>query len=446
MRRDPTDELRLTLRPEKTDEGLVREIGPLGLTAAVVNVVVGGGIFVLPAAVAGELGAAGPLAYVACGVALLLVTLSFAIAGSQVSRTGGAYAYIEAAFGPFPGYLAGVLAWLSGVLASAGLIAALAGIATRNDPRLQGRAIQILLIVMIYVGPVALNLLGIRTGARLIVGATAAKVGTLILFLLLAAPAVDPSNLHWTGSVDPAHLGRAAILAFFSLAGMEAAIGASGEIREPNRTVPVALLTGMVLVVGLYVAIHVVAQGVLGSGLSSSSAPLADAVGAAGHGGRALVLAGMAFSMLGLLAGNLLGCSRILFAFARDGVLPAGVARLHPRTRIPFVAVLIQASVVVVLAATRTFVKLAILASLTGAILYGMACAAAVVLARKATRQEGLRIPVALQRLLAAGGAACMLWLAAQSTWSEFGAIATTLFAAAVVFALTARARRARGS
>jgi hypothetical protein len=84
-----------------------------------VNAVVGGGIFVLPAAVAGQLGAAGPLAYVVCGVALLLVTFSFAIAGSRVSRTFGTYVYVEAAFASFPGYLAGVLAWLSGALASA---------------------------------------------------------------------------------------------------------------------------------------------------------------------------------------------------------------------------------------------------------------------------------------------------------------------------------------
>ena len=398
----------------------------------------------LPAAVAGELGAAGPLAYVVCGVALLLVTVSFAIAGSRVSRTGGAYVYIEAAFGPFLGYLAGVLAWLSGALASAGLIAALAGIATQNDPRLQNRAAQIVLVLLIYAGPVALNLLGIRTGARLLVGATAAKLGTLILFLLLATQAVDPSHLRWSGPVDPAHLGRAAILTFFALAGMEAAIGASGEIREPRRTVPIALLTGMLLVVGLYVAIHVVAQGVLGPRLPASAAPLADAVGAAGHGGRALMLAGMAFSMLGLLAGNLLGSSRILFAFARDGILPAVVATLHPRTRIPFVAVLIQASIAVILAATRTFAKLAILASITNVILYGMVCAAAVALAREATRPEGLPLPVSAQRLLAAGGVLCMLWLAAQSTWSEFVAVAATVVAAALIFMLTARARAAR--
>lgn len=429
--------------PGPTDEGLVRRIGPGALTAAVINVVVGGGIFVLPAAVAVELGPAGPIAYLVCGVALLLVTVAFAIAGARVSRTGGAYVYIEEAFGSFPGYIAGVLAWLSGALASAGLIAALAGIITQSMPRLQHPVTQILVILLIYAGPVALNLFGIGTAARLIVAATVAKVATLLLFLLLATRAVEVSNLHWVGPVDPPHLGRAAILAFFALAGMEAAIGASGEIREPRRAVPVALLTGMLFVVILYVTIHIVAQGVLGARLSSSTAPLADAVGMAGHGGRALMLAGMAFSMLGLLAGNLLGSSRILFAFARDGILPAAVGALHPRTRIPYIAVLIQASLAVVLAATRTFAKLAVLASITNVILYGMVCAAALALVSRSTGREALPAPAAVQRLLAGGGVLCMLWLAAQSTGAEFAGIAITVGTAALLFLLSGRARAA---
>jgi APA family basic amino acid/polyamine antiporter len=425
------------------DEGLVRGIGRLGLTAGVVNVVVGGGIFVLPAAVARELGSAGVLAYLVCGVAMVLVTVSFAIAGSRVSRTGGAYVYVETAFGSFVGYLAGVLAWLSGALASAGLVAALAEIASASHPSLQTSVGQVALVGIIYAGPVALNLLAITAGTRLVVVATVVKLAALFLFLLLSAHAVESSNLRWVAPVDLTHLGRASILAFFSLAGMEAAIGASGEIREPERSVPFALLTGMLLVIGLYVAIHLAAQGVLGGRLPASKAPLADAVGLVWPAGRMLMLGGMAFSMLGLVAGNLLGSSRILFAFGRDGVLPGVVASLHARTRIPSIAVLLQASIVFVLAITRTFTKLAILASVTNAILYGMACGAALKLARRAGKGEGVPLPLPAQRLLAALGVLAMLWLAAQSTRSEFGAVAATLIAAAVLFLLTRRRRTA---
>ena len=425
------------------DEGLVRGIGPVGLTAGAVNAVVGGGIFVLPAAVAVELGSAGVLAYVVCGVAMLLVTVSFAIAGTRVSKTGGTYVYVETAFGPFVGFMAGVLTWLSGALASAGLLAALAAIAAGFDARLQSPVARIALVLLIYAGPVAVNLLDIRSGTRFIIGATVAKLATLLVFLLIATPAVQASNLRWSGPVDPGHLGRAAILAFFALAGMEAAIGASGEIREPRRTVPIGLLTGMVLVAGAYIAIHLVAQGVLGALLSDSRAPLADAAAAVWPGARSLMLAGMAFSMLGLLTGNLLGSSRVLFAFGRDGILPAAVARLNPRTRIPYVAVLVHASIATVLAATRTFTKLAILASVTNAVLYLLVCAAALMLAR-AAGQEGLPLPVPVQRTLAALGACCMLWLLAQSTGAEFGAIAATVTVAAGIYAMTKPSRAVR--
>jgi APA family basic amino acid/polyamine antiporter len=416
----------------RLDEGLVRGIGPLGLTAGVVNVVVGGGIFVLPAAVARQLGPAGVLAYIVCGLAMVLVTVSFAIAGSRVSRTGGTYMYVEGAFGPFLGYLAGVLTWLSGALASAGLVSALAEIASASSSTFQSPAGRVTLVALIYAGPVVLNLLAITAGTRLVVVATAIKLGTLFLFLLLAAPAVQASNLAWTAPVDSGHLGRASILAFFSLAGMEAAIGASGEIREPQRSVPFALLTGMLFVIGLYVAIHLAAQGVLGGRLPDSKAPLADAAGLVWPGGRTVMLGGMAFSMIGLVAGNLLGSSRILFAFGRDGFLPAAMATLHPRARIPATAVLVQAAIVFVLAISRTFVKLAILASVTNALLYGLACAAALVLVRRS-----------MTRVLPGLGVLAMTWLAAQSTRSEFGAIAATVLLAAVIFHLTARRRAA---
>ncbi len=95
----------------KQDEGLVRVIGTGALGLSVVNMVVGAGIFVLPGIVAVELGSAAILAYLICSVTVALVFLCFAEVGSRVSRSGGAYAYVEAAFGPFAGFIASILFW-----------------------------------------------------------------------------------------------------------------------------------------------------------------------------------------------------------------------------------------------------------------------------------------------------------------------------------------------
>ncbi|HEV3140461.1 MAG TPA: amino acid permease, partial [Vicinamibacterales bacterium] len=93
----------------RSDTGLVRAIGLRDLIASIVNVTVGAGIFVLPAVVAASLGTAAPIAYLVCAALMALIVSCFAAAGSRVSLTGGLYAYVEVAFGPFVAFLAGIL-------------------------------------------------------------------------------------------------------------------------------------------------------------------------------------------------------------------------------------------------------------------------------------------------------------------------------------------------
>jgi amino acid transporter len=95
----------------KTDEGLIRAVGVRGLTAAIINYTIGAGIFVLPAVVAGKVGAAAPVIYIVCAIAMGLVVLCFADAGSRVSLSGGTYAYAETAFGPFAGFIVAITLW-----------------------------------------------------------------------------------------------------------------------------------------------------------------------------------------------------------------------------------------------------------------------------------------------------------------------------------------------
>src|ERR1700748_996017 len=113
--------------PPPSDAGLVRAIGARQLTASVINVTIGAGIFVLPAIASAGLGAAAPIAYVICAVLMALIVCCFDAAGSRVSLTGGVYAYVEIAFGPFVCFLAGVLYFLIGVLPGASVSSAFAG-------------------------------------------------------------------------------------------------------------------------------------------------------------------------------------------------------------------------------------------------------------------------------------------------------------------------------
>ena len=108
--------------PAAADAGLVRAIGARQLTASIINVTIGAGIFVLPAVAAAGLGAAAPLAYIVCAALMALIVCCFAAAGSRVSLTGGVYAYVEVAFGPFVGFLAGVLYFLMATFAVASVV------------------------------------------------------------------------------------------------------------------------------------------------------------------------------------------------------------------------------------------------------------------------------------------------------------------------------------
>ena len=160
-------------------------------------------------------------------------------------------------------------------------------------------------------------------------------------------------------------------------------------MREPARTIPRALMLAMLVVTLLYIAIQVVAQGILGPALATSTVPLADAMGRISPALHLLMLAGAAVSMFGLMSIELLGGPRILFAFARDGLLPAALGRVHARSHAPHVAIICHAAIAVVLALTGTFAELAVLSTLAVAPLYAGGSVAAWLLKRRRVAEAG---------------------------------------------------------
>jgi amino acid transporter len=170
---------------------------------------------------------------------------------------------------------------------------------------------------------------------------------------------------------------------------MEGSLCTSGEVADPARSIPRALALALGSVTLLYVAIQVVAQGILGSSLAQSTVPLADAMARISPTLRLLMLAGAAVSMLGWLSGDILSTPRMLFAFARDGWLPGLLGRLHGRTKAPYVSIICYAVIAIGLAITGTFAELAVLATLASAVLYILGCGAAWQLARRGVAEAG---------------------------------------------------------
>ena len=427
------------------EPSLLRAIGVLGLAAGIVNVTVGGGIFRLPADVARSLGPAAPLAYVACAVAMGLIVLCFAEAGSRVDVTGGPYAYVEAAFGPFPGFLAGVLLWILGTLAVAAVSVVFATNAAQLVPALRTPAGSALFLATVFAVLSAVNIAGVRKGTAVNGVATVAKLLPLLLVVGAGPFFVRPGYLAWTEAPSAGAVSRTSMLLLFAFCGVETALLPSGEVKDAARTVPRAIFIAMLGVTLLYVGLQLAAQGVLGPELASAETPLADAAGRMlGPPGRTLVLIGATVSIFGYLGGMTLAVPRALFAFARDGFLPRFVASVHPRFHTPHVAIALQSTIACALAISGTFERLAILATLAVLVLYGACCLAAWRLRRLDVRAGGAPF-----RLLAAGAAppaACLviLWMLTGARRGEWAALAVALAAASFLFLATSTSRSAR--
>ncbi len=426
----------------RAEPQLVRAIGVRQLTASIVNLTVGAGIFVLPAAVAANLGAAAPAAYLVCAVAMALIVTSFALAGSRVSITGGIYAYVEVAFGPFVGVLAGMVQWLVLWLTAAGLMSAFADQLGLLVPGTATGAPRLAVIVATLALLAFVNVRGVKPGARLVEGITVAKLLPLALLIGVGVFSINPAHLAWPGWPGGEALGSTVLLLIFAFAGIEVALVPSGEVREPERTVPRAVGLALCTTTILYLATQAVAQGVLGGELQQdASAPLAAAAGKLlGDWGRTLVLLGGTVSMFGYLSGDMLASPRSIFAYGRDALLPKIFASVHPGFRTPHVAIATHAVLVAVVAATNTFTHLALLSNVGVLCLYFLGCAAALrfVWRSAAPGAAGLRLPG--ERAIPIAAMAVILWILAHATARELAVLGATLAIASLLYAL----RRAR--
>jgi basic amino acid/polyamine antiporter, APA family len=378
-------------RPEPDPDALlVRALGVRQLTAAIFNYTVGSGIFALPALAVAKLDGAAPLAYIACAIVMGCVVLCFAEAGSRVSLTGGAYAYVEVALGPLLGFIAGVMLLFTGLTAGAAVTVAFAdsvsAFFTSRPGWLPGA-----LMVSVIVALVWINVRGVRGSARSVEIITVAKLLPLLAFVFVGAAFVKPAHFAWSAAPRLTDVLGTAGIVIFAFSGVESALTPSGEVRAPARTVPRASILALLAATALYLAVQWVALGVRGPALARAGlTPLADAAsGFAGQAGRSLMLAGASVSMLGYLSGNLLAVPRSLFAFARDGFLPRQLCAVHARYRTPYVAVVLYALVILVLALSGSFQQLAVFSNLTAFVLYILAAIGMWVLRRRDVRTAG---------------------------------------------------------
>lgn len=388
----------------KQDEQLVRSVGVFGLSANIVNIIIGSGIFVLPAVVAAGMGSSAIYAYLFCGILITCIMLCFAEAGSKINKTGGPYTYIETAFGPFAGFLAGVFSVLSSILSVAAVSNALVNIAAVYQPVLQETFVRFIFLLFVFGGLAFVNVLGIKQGIGLVKMFVLFKLTPLLLIIVFGWSEVSYDNLNLNSFPGIEALGATSLILFFAFLGAESAVTVGGEVLRPKKTFPQAILIGILTVLAVYVMVQLVAQGVLGEELKKyTSAPLAEtARRIMGNPGFVLLVAGAALSMFGNLSGQILNVPRVLYALSRDKVIPVPYfSRVHKKYKTPHTAIIIYSIIGLCVAVAGSFEKLAVISTSTALLLYLGVVMAVVKLrfTQKASAEEfqvpgGLIIPI----------------------------------------------------
>ncbi|MEO7366682.1 MAG: APC family permease [Gemmatimonadaceae bacterium] len=429
----------------KTEEGLIRAVGVRGLTAGIVNYTIGAGIFVLPAIVAGKVGNAAPVIYVICAIAMGLIVLCFAEAGSRISLSGGTYAYAGLAFGPYAGFMVAMCLWFgSAVLASAAVANVFVDALAQLSPVFANSAVRAAIIIATYSALLVINIRGVKIGSTVVQTVTAGKLLPLIVLVVFGAFAVNKANLAWTGLPPTSDIARTTVMLIFAFLGVESALTPSGEVRDPARTVPRSIFLALAITTILYIAIQVVSQGVLGPELATSTkAPLAETARKAfGDGGRFLILVGAAISTFGYVAGDMLAAPRGIYALGKDGLLPTWIGRVHEKYATPYIAITFHAVLCAIFALTGSFASLVVLAVLATLVVYLICCLATIELRRKNIRTEAsvpFRVPGGAAVPILAS--AIIIWLMTSSTLQEVRAMAIFLAVLTVIF-LAMRMRR----
>jgi len=379
---------------------------------AVIGGIIGSGIFLNPAVVAGRVGTA-PLtltAWILGGVVALLGAFIFGELGARLPRVGGGYAYLREAFGRLPAFL---YAWALFLMIATGAIAAVAftfasytgallGLPAGALPWVAGGAVVFLS---------GLNYLGVRPAAWTQNLLTVLKLTALVLLIVVGlllpvnreALVSPPAPLPLIHATPLLALATAFVPVLFAYGGWQQTNFIAEELIEPERNLPAALILGVAAVVVVYLLANLAYLRALGvAGLAASGAPAADTMTAVlGPAGRTLISVGIVISTFGFLDLVIMVSPRVYQAMAADGLFFRSFARLDPRFRTPIAAIAAQGAWACLLLATRTYGQLLDYVTFADWIFFGATAATLIVYRRRdgATVAAGKPAPPAGFRL-----------------------------------------------
>jgi APA family basic amino acid/polyamine antiporter len=333
--------------------------------------IIGSGIFINPSTVARQVHLPVLIlgAWLAGGMIAMIGAFIYAELAARRPHVGGQYAYLRECYHPLIAFLFG---WSLFLISDCGGMAAVAVIFARYYIELTGVPLSETAIAIAALGVLTLvNCLGVRTGSTVQNILMVTKILAILLlvgfgFRLIVQTGGFAGASPAAGSAPPVSFGllttfgAALVPVLFAYGGWQTANFVAGEIREPERNLPRGLIIGVAGVVALYLAVNLVCVGTLGArGLEETLTPATAVMRMAlGEKGASLIAVGIAISTLGFLSQSILTAPRVYYAMAQDGLFFKSVAWLHPRTRVPVVAIVLQGTLAMILTLSGTYEQL----------------------------------------------------------------------------------------
>ena len=373
---------------------LARRLGLFGTTMAVIGGIVGSGIFINPYLVTDRVHTSSLIlaAWVAGGVIALLGGFIYAELAARLPVVGGQYAYLRDALHPAVAFLYG---WVLLLVIQTGGMAAVAVTFARYFLELTGWQVN-----PSFVAAGALTLLmlincfGVRAGSRVQSIMTLTAIGAIGVLEVASIVFGGPSQISWRPIADqPVSVsllfafGSAMTPVLFAYGGWQTTSFLAGEVRDPTRTLPRALVLGVLGVIAVYTSVNFVYVRALGpAGLAATGTPASTVMRALlGDRGGMLIAAGIAFSTFGFLAQAMLTAPRVYFAMAEDRVFFRQVAWIDPRTSVPIVAIVLQGVWAIAIALTGTYAQVVNYVVAMDSLFFGLTAVCLLVLRRRAT-------------------------------------------------------------
>jgi APA family basic amino acid/polyamine antiporter len=346
---------------------LKSELTLFDVTNLVVGAIIGADIYVASAFGAKNLGPFSLIVWVLAGIIAIVIALCFAQCAALLPKVGGPYAYAKEAWGPFAGFLVGWSLWLAEWVSLAVFPVAFTQYLMFFLPSLS-LVLQTLVKGLFVVFLVTTNIVGVRTAGKTNDVLTLVKLLPLILFSIIGILYVVLHPVAATGNFTPflpsglGNFGITLVLIFWAYAGFEISTIPAGEIRDPGKTIPKAIVIGISIVIVFYLVTNIVLFGVMPtSQLGNSSTPLATATDLALVSlpilaliCRTIVGGGALISVAGSDESGIIGTSRLGYALAADGLFPGIFAKIHPRFKTPYLGIIIEGAAAFVAAAAAS--------------------------------------------------------------------------------------------